>query len=369
MRGGDLARILVPSNLSTGNLCRHCPAAEAPAEVRLKLSTARTMKILASTLLAAVLSTLALGAAEAQDWPVQPVHMIVPFSAGGPSDLTARIVSDEMSRQLNQPVLVENRSGAGSTLGTGVVARAPKDGHTILFTTSSLGYMKSLVLKMSFDPETDLEPVALIGTTSYILVANNDFPARNLRDVVALVRDKPGAFNYGSAGIGSAMHFMFEHFSSTAGGLSVTHVPYRGGGAVMTDLIGGQVQLATDPSSSTMPYIAKGSVRPIAVTSRNRLPTLPDVPTFRESGLPGFESFEAYGWYMALVPSGTPAPVVSRINTALRNAIATPSVQKRFAEMNIEAPVENSPEATARFLKREFGTWAAVAQRSGIKPE
>ena len=327
------------------------------------------MKRIASWALGAFLA-VCVNQAGAQGWPDQTVHMIVPFSAGGPADLTARIVSDEMSRQLGKPVVVENRSGAGSVMGTGVVVRAPKDGHTILFTTSSLAYMKSLVLQMNFDPEADLNPVALVGTSSYILVANNSFPARSLKEVVSLIRAKPGAYNYSSAGIGSAMHFMFEHFlASAGGGLQVTHVPYRGGGAAIQDLIAGQIQLATDPAPSTMPHITKGSLRPIAVTSRNRLATLPDVPTFRESGLPELRDFEAYGWYMALVPAGTPKPLVAKINEALRRAIASPAVQKRFAAMNIETPAENTPESTAQFLAGEFKTWAEVARKSGIKPQ
>jgi tripartite-type tricarboxylate transporter receptor subunit TctC len=327
------------------------------------------MKRVTSLLLGACLALAAGSHANAQGWPSQPVHMIVPFSAGGPSDVTARIVADEMGRQLGKPVVVENRSGAGSVLGTGVVAKAAKDGHTILFTTSSLAYMKSLVAQMNFEPETDLVPVALVGSSSYVLVANNNFPARTLGEAVSLVRAKPGAFNYSSAGIGSAMHFMFEHFLASAGGLQVTHVPYRGGGAAIQDLIAGQVQLATDPAPSAMPHIAQGSVRPIAVTSRNRLPNLPDVPTFRESGLPEFKDFEASGWYMALVPAGTPKPLVAKINEAFRKALAAPAVQKRFAAMNIETPADNTPESTARFLAAEFKTWAEVARKSGIKPQ
>jgi tripartite-type tricarboxylate transporter receptor subunit TctC len=330
---------------------------------------------------AAALLTVGAQQAVAQAWPERPVQFVVPFAAGGPSDLTARIVADEMSRQLGKPVVVENRTGAGSVLGTSHVAKGPKDGHTILFTTSSLAYMKSQVAQMNFDPESDLVPAAVVGRSSYILVANNDFPARTLKEVVTLIREKPGAYNYASAGIGSAMHFTFEHFLATAGGLKVAHIPFRGGGAALQEVIAGRVQLATDPAPSTMPFIAKGSVRPIAVTARDRLPTLPDVPTFRESGLAEFRDFEAYGWYMALVPAGTPQPLVARINQAMRQAIASPEVQKRFAAMNIETPAQNTPEAAietpaqntpeaaARFLASEFKTWTEVARRAGIKAQ
>lgn len=327
------------------------------------------MKILARILLAAMLPFASLQVAHAQGWPTQPVRFVVPFAAGGPSDITARIVADELSRQVGQPVIVDNRTGAGSSVGTAAVIAAPRDGHTILFTTSSLSYMKSLVASLSFDPRADLKPVAVIGESHYILAVSNDFPARTLPEVVSLIRKSPDKFNYGSAGVGSAMHFMFEYFRATAGGLQVTHVPFRGGGAAMTALMAGQVQMLTDPAPSTMPFIARGSVRPIAVTSRERLPTLPNVPTFAESGLPEFRAFEASGWYMTLVPTGTPDAVVLRINEALNKAIAAPAVAKRFADMNIHVPRDNTPSATARFLDQEFKTWSEVAKKSGIKPE
>jgi tripartite-type tricarboxylate transporter receptor subunit TctC len=307
--------------------------------------------------------------AEAQSWPTQPVRLVVPFAAGGSADLSARIVADELGRHLGQPVIVENRSGAGSSVGTGFVAASPPDGHTILYATSSFSYMKWLVPSLRFSPEADLTPVAVIGKNSYVLVTNNAFPARTFSEVVSTLRGNPGRYFYASAGIGSGMHFMFEYFLATAGGLRVTHVPYRGGGAAMTDLIAGQVQLMADPASSTIPHIAAGSVRPIAVTSLERLAVLPDVPTIAESGLPEFRSFEASGWLMALVPARTPSAVVAKINEAINKAITSEQGTRRLAEINIQVPRDNSPEAAARFLDREFRTWAEVARKSGIKPE
>ncbi|WP_036593607.1 Bug family tripartite tricarboxylate transporter substrate binding protein [Ottowia thiooxydans] len=301
-------------------------------------------------------------------WPAQPVRIVVPFSAGGPADLTARVVADEMGKQLGRTFIVDNRSGAGGVTGTAFVASAPKDGHTVLLTTTSLTYLKALGVKTTFDPEEDLVPVGLVGTTTSILIVNNDFPAKTLPEVIALVRANPGKYNYGSAGIGSAMHFSFERVLATAGGLQVTHVPYRGGGGtMMTDIMSGQVQMATDPASSTMPFLARNNVRAIAVMSGKRLSTLPNVPTFRESGLPEFKDFESIGWYMMLVPSGTPPAIVAKINEALRNAVQSPTVQKRFAEANLEVPANNTPENTARLLSNDIKSASELAKRLNLK--
>jgi tripartite-type tricarboxylate transporter receptor subunit TctC len=320
------------------------------------------------TVVAFFLLTLTSLGAHAQNWPTQTVRLVVPFSAGGPSDITARIVADEMSRQLNQPVIVENRAGAGSAVGSASVAKAERDGHTILFTTNSLSLMSSLMANLNFDPQADFTPVALVGTSSYILATNNEFPARTLAEVLSLVRGNPNKFNYGSAGVGSGMHFAFEYFLATAGSMKMMHVPYRGGAAVMAALMGGEVHLVTDPTPEAIPYILNGNLRPIAVSSRERLPNLPDLPTFAESGVPELSAFQARGWHMMLVPSGTPAPLVVRINEAINNALTSPRLASRLTEMSIQVPRDNSPEATARFLESEFRLWGEVAKKAGIKP-
>lgn len=319
--------------------------------------------------LAAGLHVAAPASAQAAAWPTQPVRIVVPFSAGGPADLTARTVADEMGKQLGSTFIVDNRGGAGGVPGTAFVAGAPKDGHTLLLTTTSITYLKALGVKTSFDAETDLVPIGLVGTTTSILIVNNDFPARTLREVLDLIRANPGKYNYGSAGIGSAMHFSFERVLATAGGLQATHVPYRGGGGtLMNDIMSGQVHMATDPASSTMPFLARNNVRAIAVMSANRLAKLPDVPTFRESGLPEFKDFENVGWYMLLAPAGTPPAVVRRINEALRSVWQSPAVQKRFADSNLEPPTENTPEATARRLSNDIRSATELARRLNLKP-
>ena len=315
-----------------------------------------------------VLVALSSLSAQAQSWPTQTVRLVVPFSAGGPADVAARIVADEMARQVNQPVIVENRPGAGGSVGSAYVAKTAPDGHTILFTTNGLILLPWVMANMPFDPQADLKPVAVVGTSPYVLTTNNEFPARTLPEVLALVRNNPNKFNFGSAGVGSGMHFAFEYFLATAGDLKMIHVPYRGGGAVAAGLMGGEVHMVTDPTPSAIPYIANGSVRPIAITSRERLPSLPDVPTFAETGVPEFASFEARGWQMMLLPAGTPAPLVAKVHEAINKALASPRVADRLVAMANPTPRDNSPEATARFLESEIRIWGGVARKAGIKP-
>lgn len=305
----------------------------------------------------------------AQTWPSQPIRVVVPFAAGGPADTAARITADELSKSLPQRVVVENRTGAGNLVGTEAVARAPKDGYTLLFTTSSHAHAKVLNASLPFDPVTDFQPVSLIAVQPHILIVNNDFPARTLRDVVALLTANPGKYNFGTAGTGSATHFYFELFMSTAGGLRVNHIPYRGSPPALTDLMSGQISLMTDPSSSALPYVRDGRVRPIAISSRQRSPSLPDVPTFAESGLPAFAGYEVYGWYMLLAPAGIPDAALRQTSAAVRKALAAPALVQRFAQLNMETTPDSTPERATQFLREDSAKWAAIAQKAGIKPK
>jgi tripartite-type tricarboxylate transporter receptor subunit TctC len=314
-----------------------------------------------------VLVALTSLSAQAQSWPTQTVRVLVPFSAGGPADVGARIVADEMAHLVNQPVIVENRPAGGGSVGSAYVAKAAPDGHTILFTTNGLVLLPWVMANLPFDPQADLKPVAVVGTNPYVLTTNKDFPARTLPELLALVRNNPNKFNFGSAGVGSGMHFAFEYFRVTAGDLKMTHVPYRGGGAVETALMAGEVHMVTDPTLSAIPYITSGSVRPIAITSRERDPSLPDVPTFAETGVPEFASFEAQGWQMLLLPAGTPAPLVARIHEVINKALTSPRVAGRLVAMT--TPRDNSVEATGRFLESEMRVWGGVAKKAGIKPQ
>jgi tripartite-type tricarboxylate transporter receptor subunit TctC len=304
----------------------------------------------------------------AQDWPAQTIRVIVPFAAGGPADTAARITADELSKQLPQRIVVENRTGAGNIVGTEAVARAPKDGYTLLFTTSSHAHARALNAKLPFDPEADFQPVALISVQPHVLIVNNDFPGRTLRDVIAALRVSPDKYNFGTAGTGSATHFYFELFMSTAGGLKLNHIPYRGSPPALLDLMSGAVSLMTDPSSSCLPYIKDGRVRAIAISSKQRSPALPDVQTFAESGVAGFAGYEVYGWYMMLAPAGIPDPILRQSSSAVRKALAAPALSQRFTQLNMDATPDSTPERAAQYLRDETAKWNAVAQKAGIKP-
>ena len=322
----------------------------------------------ASLVLFAVISVPAFVATPviAQEWPSQPVRVVVPAAAGGPADTAARIVSDELSRQSPQRFVVENRTGAGNVIGTEAVAKAPKDGHTILFTTSGHAYTRVLYKKLPYDSVADFQPVALVALVPHVLIANLQVPARTLREVIDLIKANPGKYNYGSAGNGSAIHFYFEYFLATAGGLRVNHVPYRGSAPALVDLVNGSISFMTDVSSSALPFVRDARVRAIAISSKQRSPVLPEVPTFAESGLPGYE---VNGWYMVLVPAGTPEPVVRQLNASMRKALASTAVTQRFEKLNLQPVGSSTPESTAKHLNEEIARWSSVAQRAGIKGE
>ncbi len=326
------------------------------------------MSALERALVALLLSLCAGMPAVAQEWPSRPVQMFVPFAAGGGADGVARLVAGALSGALAQPVVIENRPGAGGIAGTETVANARKDGHTLLFTTPSLVYGKFQFARLPYDPETDLVPVALVGIAPYVMVVNNDFPARDPQALVRLVKAAPGKYDYGSAGVGTATHFVFELFLASAGDLVMTHVPYKGAPAAITDVMSGTIPVLINPASGIVPQIASGKLRGLAVTSSRRLPGLPQVPTFKESGLP---DLEVYGWYMILAPKGTPGDLVDRIHAAVRKAITDPVVTRKMAEVNTDVPPEaiGTPKGAAEFLASEFARWAAVARRAGIKPQ
>jgi tripartite-type tricarboxylate transporter receptor subunit TctC len=306
------------------------------------------------------------GAAFAQDWPARPVRVVVPAAAGGPADTAARIVSEELGRQRQQRFVVDNRTGAGNVVGTEIVARAAPDGHTMLFTTSGHAYTRVLYPKLPYDSVKDFRPVALVAQVPHVLIANVQLPVRTLREAIDLIRANPGKFNYGSAGNGSAIHFYFEYFLATAGNLRVSHVPYRGSAPALIDLMNGTLSFMTDVSSSALPYIRDGRVRAIAISSRARAKALPEVPTFGESGLPGYE---VNGWYMVLMPAATSPRVVDQANAAIRQALGAAAVTERFEKLNLNVVGETTPASTLKHLNDEITRWTAVARRAGIIAE
>ncbi|WP_186417349.1 tripartite tricarboxylate transporter substrate-binding protein [Bosea sp. CS1GBMeth4] len=319
--------------------------------------------------IAVVASALAVaGAAPAQDFPkARPVTIVVPFAAGGPGDTIARLLGNAMKNALGQSVIIENVLGAGGTIGTARVAKATPDGYTVLLMHTGLATAPALYEKLAFDPVRDLAPIGLVTDVSMTLVGRPNYPARDLRELVADLKARGDKVTFGHSGRGSAAHLCGVLFMDAVG-RPLTWVAYRGGSQVVTDLMSGNVDIYCDPATGTTPLIREGKIKAYSVTTRKRLKTLPDLPTADEAGLPGFEVSTWYGLY---APAGTPQPVIADLTRALQAALADPTVVSRFADLSME-PVtreEATPKALETFLAAELKKWSAAMTRAGVKPE
>lgn len=303
--------------------------------------------------------------AQSVTWPTAPGRIVVPFAAGGPTDIPARLLADEMSKFLPQRLVVENRTGSGVVIGTDVVAKAPKDGQTILYTTVGHAYLPGLFDQLPFDPVADFTPCAFIGQIPQIMLVNKDFPARTLPELIALLRANPGKYDYASSGNGGAVHLGTELFLHMAGGLRVNHIAFRGSSAAMPEVLSGRIPMIFDVAAGALPYIQRGELRALGISTRTRMPYAPDIPTFIEGGVP---DFECYTWHMAMAPAGTPMPVVQAINAAYNRALAIPAVQQRLAQMTMNVTTDSTPESAARFLRSEMAKWTPVIRAAGIRP-
>ena len=312
---------------------------------------------------AAAAGPLAKPAVAQEAWPSEPVRLIVPFAAGGPTDIPARLFADELSKMLPQRVIVENRTGAGVVVGTEVVAKAPKDGHTLLYNTIAHSVLRPLFPRLPFDPVADFQPVALLGVIPMLLLVNKDLPARSLPELVALFRKEPGKYDYGSSGNGGAVHLATELFLKRAGGLRVNHIPYRGSAAGMPDLLSGRLAMFMDVAAGGLVYHQRGEARGLGVSADKRLPQLPDVPTFVEGGV---RDAESYTWHMVLAPSGTPAPAVRAINAAFNRVAASEAVQRRLTDLTMTVRSDTTPETAAKWMADEVAKWEAVIRDAGI---
>ena len=317
---------------------------------------------------AAAVLALGLGAdrpAEAQQraWPSQPIRVIVPFSAGT-SDTVARLVSTEMSKALGQPMVVENRPGAGGNLGSETCARAPADGHTIcLGTISSHAINPGIYPKLPYDNLRDFAPVTQLASQPNALAVAESFPARTVPELVAHLKARPGQVNYGSSGVGTSVHLAGTLFAQLTG-TQIEHVPYRGSGQVTTALLGGELPMAFDNFSSVWPFARENKLRVLGVTSLERSAAAPDVPAIAET-VPGFESLSWHGFF---APARVPPAVIERLNAEAKAALATPTVQARFADLGI-TPVGNSPDEFRTFVASETKRWGEVAKRAKITLE
>jgi tripartite-type tricarboxylate transporter receptor subunit TctC len=321
-------------------------------------------KIAGGTLAAAALSlaVLAPSPLHAQDYPSRPVKVVVPFSPGGAVDGPMRVIAQELSKRLGQQVIVENKPGAGATIGSELVAKAAPDGYTLLLASQTNAISATLYPRLAFDPIEDFVPICLIGREPGVLVVHPALPVKTFQEFVAYVKARPGEVDYASSGNGSGQH-LFAALLASMTGLKMNHIPYKGSGQATTDLLGGQVPVSIPGTAGMVGHIKAGKLRALAVTGARRSPQLPDVPTVMESGVPGYE---AYVWMGLLAPKGTPAPIVEKVHRDLLQALATPEVKAYMATAGIEI-VGSTPAEFGRFFRAEKDQWARVIRETGAK--
>ena len=316
-------------------------------------------RFLVATLIAAIVATPTL----AQDYPSRPITLIVPYTAGGGNDVMARIVADKMGAALGQPIVVENRGGAGGSIATRAVAHAAADGYTLgLGGTGTLAIDPSLYPNVGYDPRKDFAPIGLIATSALVVLVHPSVPAKTIPELIALARQEPGKLAFASAGVGSGIHLGAELFASMAG-IKLTHIPYKGSAPALTDLLGGHVQIYFSSLPPAIGLVQDGKVRALAVTGPERSKIFPDLPTVAETGLPGYAAVLHYG---IVAPAGTPKPVVAKLAAALRTAIASPDVASKIATDGAEI-MGMTPEEYAADIDREEAKWSEVVRRSGAK--
>ncbi|GIK85273.1 MAG: tripartite tricarboxylate transporter substrate binding protein [Burkholderiales bacterium] len=314
---------------------------------------------------AAVAFAVAAGPASAQsDYPQKPVRIMVGANAGGGTDVIARMLAEKFAESLKQPFVVENRPGASNTIAADLTAKAPADGHTLLVATNTGQAIAPHLIKLNFDPLKQLQPVGLIVVVPNVLVVGDKVPAKDVKELVAMAKDKPGQLKYASSGVGSTQHIAGEAFDQAAG-VKTVHVPYKGSSQAHVDILGGNVEMMFDTTSSAMPHIKSGRFRPLAVTSPKRSAELPNVPTIAEVGYPAAEMTT---WYGMFVTGGTPKPVVDKLAAELKRVLALPEVQARLRGLGGE-PGNLTPEQFAEMNKAEFDRFGALIRAANIKAE
>jgi len=295
-------------------------------------------------------------------FPAKPVTIVAAYPPGGTVDLLSRVLSQKLGEDWKQTGIVENRLGASGSIGSQHVAKSPADGYTLMVVPITHVTNSSLFAKVPYDPIEDFTPISMLAASPLMLVANNNFPAKNVAELMAQVKANPGRFNCGSGGNGTSQHLACELFKSTTR-LDIKHVPYKGNAAAMTDVMGGQIETLFDQMATAVPHVKSGKVRALAVTTAKRSPAMPDVPTVAEAGVPGYEST---AWFGIVGPKGMPKEVVDRINASVRKALARPEVQKQLGEQGLEL-TPGAPEEFRETLKSEMVKWAGVIKQAGIK--
>jgi len=307
---------------------------------------------------------LASAGASAQSYPTKLIHLVVPYPAGGPLDIMARAIGQKLTEAWKQPVVVDNRAGAGGNIGADFVAKSAPDGYTLLMgAVATHAINPSLYSKIPYDPVKDFAPVALVAQVPNILVVNPAVPAKTVRELIDLARAKPGYLNFGSGSTGSTGHLAGELFNTMAG-VKMVHIPYKGAAPATADLLAGQVQLMFDNLASALPNVKAGKLRALAVTTLTRSPAMPDLPTIAESGLPGFDLST---WFGLLVPAGTPPEIVAKLNAEVVRALNAKDIRERLEKMGAEPLANNTPEHFAAFIRSEAAKYAKVVKDSGAK--
>jgi tripartite-type tricarboxylate transporter receptor subunit TctC len=342
--------------------CAALASAETPlhngADARTEIDMRHRAICLLAVLLASV--TLAISPVAAQDYPKKQIDIIVPFVAGGTTDNIGRLVAQHLGEAWSQTVIVNNRAGGGSTIGHQAVARAAPDGHTLLVTTISFA-ITAVMQKLPFDPSKDFAPITELASLPLILVVHPSLPATNLKEFVAMAKSKPGGWDYASSGVGTSPHLAAEMFKHMAG-IDLVHLPFKGNAEAMNAFLGGHVKIYFALAPAVMQHIRAGMLRPIAVTTEQRLPYLPDVPTIAEQGYPGYE---ISSWQAMLAPGGTPKEIVAKINGEVVRMLKLPEVRARIQHEGAD-PVGSTPEAFAERVKSEIAKWSKVAKAAGV---
>ena len=309
-----------------------------------------------------LMATASMGAHAQGNYPDKTVRIVVGFSAGGTTDVVARILAKELTEELGQSFVVENKPGAGSNIGVESVVRAPADGYTLLMMAVTSAINQTLYPKLRFDITKDLTPIALAAKVPNVLVVNPGVPVNTVQELIDYAKKNPGKLNFASSGSGTSIHMAGELFKLETK-LDVAHIPYKGSSPAVTDLIGGQVQFMFDNMPSAWPHVQAGKLRALAVTTPTRSPTAPNVPTMQESG---FKGFDVSSWFGLMAPAGTPAPIIDKLNAAVLKALAKPDVQKKMQDLGAE-PQKTTPAEFGAFIKKEVETWGPVVKASGAK--
>ncbi|MFS8037923.1 Bug family tripartite tricarboxylate transporter substrate binding protein [Xanthobacter sp. AM11] len=317
-----------------------------------------------SLLLSSLICAATLAAAPVESWaqtyPSKPLRLVVGYAPGGSTDQVARILGQKLSEELGQPVVVDNKPGAGATVASEFVARSAPDGYTLFMSTIANTINTTLYKRLTFDFERDFAPISLVATVPNVLVLNPNVPAKTVKEFIALAKSKPGEIFFGSSGSGSSVHLTGELFNMVTG-VKLTHVPYKGSGPATVDLISGQIQAMFDNLSTSLPFIKSGKLRALAVTSAKRSPAAPDIPTMAEEGLP---ECEVLSWFALVAPAKTPQPIIDRLNAATVKALNDPAIRQQFSALGAD-PVPSSPAELATFISSETAKWAKVVQASG----